>query len=418
MLQVILDSLGLEPRRCAGLLGISHRVLERWLVGQERISPSYIPLLSDVLGVQPDLLQMTKRQANAQGISSVTPAVWYRFRRENVQDSDRECVVLIRQLGHFQNQLEDVTKSPQVGWKTVFETVRKETDLQAPPADQGRQAARIFRESTGLAHGHTGIAEVFRQHLRNTGVLVIESPLPKSNIDGCSFYVGSQHKERPCLFANNYESEWFHRNVTLMHELCHAVFDAATAGASLDFKDVAGGGSPEGAIPVADVAEERAEAFAQESLLPHRVLHSLCETHGIKPAHMSAGELAMLVAASGVEQRTVIKAGLAAQLFPAECAEKYRRLEIHEHLKELSERALSTEEFLERHPEKYNQLLLGKRTSTRIGRSIRLPVGYIQNVMEAVRDLTISPGKAAEFLMIDRETFARRFSEYLPAEAL
>ena len=203
------------------------------MANQRPIPESYLILLADILGVEPSILRMSSKQA--QRLGDLTPAIWYKFRGDELTDADRESVVLIRLLGHFQNEIEDVTGRKAVGWKPLFEAIRQGIDAQAPPSEQGRRAARLFRESTGLSQCATGIGIVFRANLRRLGILIIESPIQESRVEGCSFYVGAHPMDRPCVFANTYHSTWFRRNVILMHEVAHAIFDASSSGASLDF---------------------------------------------------------------------------------------------------------------------------------------------------------------------------------------
>ena len=403
MLEAILEATGLDAQQCARLLGVSPTVFAEWAAGQRSIPESYMSLLSDILGVEVSVLRMSPKQARAQGITDLTPAIWYKFRGEGLVDANREFVLLIRQLGHFQNEIEEVTGKRAVGWKTLFEAIRQEVDSQAPAGEQGRKAARMLRESTGLGQCATGIGEVFRGNLRRLGLLIIESPIPESQVEGCSFYVGAHPMERPCVFANTYHSTWFRRNVVLMHEVGHAIFDATSAAASLDFV---------GSGERVELSEQRAQAFAQEALLPREVLHNIAQSHGIKWTAISAHEFAVLVAETHVEQKLVVRAAVVAGFITPEQGNALIDLEIADQLRQVSERALSTAEFLERLGEDGNtKLLLGRRTATIPSRSIRLPVPYVLTVVDALRDGRISKGKAAQLLMIDKYDLESRFGD-------
>ncbi len=188
MLDRVLEATGLDAQACARLLGISPITFGEWLANQRPIPESYIVLLADILGVESSVLRMPSKQAQRMG--DLTPAIWYKFRGDKLTDADRECVVLIRLLGHFQNEIEDVTGRKALGWKPLFEAIRQSVDAQAPPSEQGRRAARFFRESAGLSQCATGIGNVFRGNLRRLGILIIESPIQESTVEGCSFYVG------------------------------------------------------------------------------------------------------------------------------------------------------------------------------------------------------------------------------------
>ena len=403
MLETILEATGLGIEQCAGLLGISPSIFGEWATGQRPIPESYLLLLSDVLGAEPSMIRSVSKRAIR--VEEYTPAIWYKFRGENLVDADRECVLLIRQLGHYQNEIEDVTGKKALGWKPLFEAIRQGNDTQAPPSEQGRRAARSLRESTALSHCSTGIGEVFRGNLRHLGILVIESPIPGSKVEGCSFYVGAHPMERPCIFANTYESTWFRRNVVLIHEIGHAIFDAPSSGASLDFIDT---------TKWNDLEEQRAQAFAQEALLPREVLHHVAQSHGIKWASLTSDDMALLVAETHVEQRTVARAAVDAGFVPPETEESLQSFDIGARLRQISERALDTSEYLEKLGEGGEQkLMLGKRTATVPSRPIRLPVSYVRGVVSALQEKRISRGKAAELLMIDTYDLESRFGDQL-----
>jgi Zn-dependent peptidase ImmA (M78 family) len=399
LLKQILDSARLSPQVSAGLLGVSPSLFNDWVTGQRSVPESMIDRLSTILGISSMDLRTTKRMKGNQ--ADIAPAIWFKLRGEGLVDADRECVLLIRQLGYYINQLEEVTGKKPVGWKNLFESIRDNTDIQAPPREQGRQAARMFRESTGLGHGCKGIGDVFRGYLRNQGILIIESPLPESKVEGCSFYLGSTTGsfERPCVFSNSHHNTWFRRNQILMHEIGHAIFDVQSAGASIDFED--------DGISY-DVAEERAQAFSFEALVPREVLRHLSQTNGIRWDKASSNDLATLIAGAHVEQKALVSAALEHEFINEDQAIGYRSLDISSELKAATEHALSTDEFLARKGIDQSPWI-EKRNTTIPVRSLRLPVTYITSVLDAVDNDDISRAKAAELLMIDEETFDERF---------
>lgn len=407
MLDAVLKTTGIDPQQCARLLGISPTLFEEWLARQKPIPDSYVILLSDILGVEPSVLRMSSKQA--QRLGDLTPAIWFKLRSEELVDADRECVLVVRQLGHYQNEIEELTGRKAVGWNLLFEGIRQSTDAQAPPVEQGRRAARIFRESTGLSQCATGIGEVFRGHLRRLGILVIETPVVESKVEGCSFYVGMYPMQRPCVFANTYQSTWFRRNWVLLHEVAHAIFDAPSNGASID---LAWSEQPN------EISEQRAQSFAQEALIPREVLHHIAQSRGIKWDSITADDVALLIAETHAEQRAVARAAVAGGFVGAETEQALQQLDTAERLREISERALTTAEFIERHgAESKERLLLGKRTTSIPSRSIRLPVAYIRGVIDALREKEISRGRAAELLMIEKDDLESRFGDLVPATA-
>ena len=185
-----------------------------------------------------------------------------------------------------------------------------------------------------------------------------------------------------------------------MHEVGHAIFEHLS-GASLDFSD---------AGDAHDSIELRAQAFAQESLIPKEVLFHAAQSRGIKWSALNEYALACLVADTHVEQKMVISAAVDAGFIEAEREDQLNRLDIHADLLKLSEHALSTEQFLERHSE-HGSGWIGKRTTTLSTKAIRLPIGYVNAVVEAYKNRQISPAKAAEYLIIDEQEFTDRFGD-------
>jgi hypothetical protein len=379
-------------------------VFSEWVAGQRPIPWSYAVLVGNILGVPADSLLRPTRRASQEG--DLAPAIWFKMRSDNLSDADRECVFLIRQLSHFVTELEEATGKRAVGWHAFFQDVRDETDAHAPPREQGRRAARLFRTSRGLDSGSQGIGDIFRGNLRSIGVLVIESAIVGAKLEGCSFFVGSGRPDRPCLFANTYGVSWFRRNAVLLHELGHAIFEGEAASVSLDLFD-------EPILP--NLAEERAQAFAEEFLLPQDVLHHLSQGRGIKWDSLTVDDMAWLMAQSHAEQRLVLSVARGAGLIDLSQHETYARLDVSTRLKELSEHALNAREFLARRQLDPLKTLVSGRKTTIPSRTLQLPVGYVLSVLEAYRISRVSLGKAAEMLMIDKRDFQERFADVVEA---
>ena len=358
-----------------------------------------VPRLASVFSVPRELLTISPKSSRNLNEADLTSQIWFKFRGPDLVDADREHVVLIRQMGHYMNELEEVTRQKSIQWKTAFDTVRGNVDMQAPPREQGKAAARIFRQSNSLAQGATGSGEVLRGMLRALGVLVVEMPIAESRVEGCSFYVGSTTAPRPCIFANTHHGTWFRRNVILMHEVGHAIFEPFT-GASLDFAD----GN------CLDAVELRAQAFAQEVLVPKEVLFHQAQLRSIKWNSLNANSLAELVASTHVELKTLLGAATDAGFLTVEQIDELQRINISSRLAEISEHALSTEEYLKTISADHADWI-GKRTTTIGPRPIRLPVGYVNTVVDAYRNRQISPRKAASYLMIDEQELFERFGD-------
>ena len=400
MLRNVLKATGIDAERCAGLLGVHPAIFSEWLSGQRPVPGSMLPLLSTILGVPPAVIAGSG-PSGSDDAAETTPAIWFKFRGSGLGPPDSECALLIRQISYFVSEIEKITERPSVGWKGLFEDIQARTDRQAPPREQGRQAARMFCASRGLDHKAEGIGELFRPNLRNMGIVVVESAFPESRLEGCSFFVGSQASERPCIFANNARTTWFRRNAILMHEVAHAIFDSDSAGAAIDLID----------STADDLSEERAEAFAREALAPKSVLKNVAQRHGLDWHALNETGLAHLVAGVQVEPRTVLRAGFEAGLLTEAEQARYSNFDISGILPQLTDHALSTQEYLRKHAEEAPEWL-GKRMTTIPTRSVKLPSSYVDTVVRLMRDCEISTGKAAEFLMIDEDTLEDRFGAH------
>jgi Zn-dependent peptidase ImmA (M78 family)/DNA-binding transcriptional regulator YdaS (Cro superfamily) len=405
MLKSLLEDAGLAPEACASLLGISPRIFNSWVNGVRDLPGDVIPELASCLGVsQTDLTG---------GRVNHAPAIWFKFRGSNkLSSADRELILLIRRLGYYANQLDVVTSSSTARWQILFNVIMTaiQRERQASPAIQGSVAAKAFRGVFDLGFPRkqtqiTGNGDLIRPMLRNYGILIIEMPVPRSSIDGCSFYVGEPGEERPCLFVNTYQQSWFRRNSVLVHELAHAIFDIGSEAASIDFR------VDDGAI---DFKEVRAEAFGSEALVPREMLRHLQNMLGLKWESLSSYDLASVVAYSQIELKTILKAAQEHGFIDALLAKNYQDAQIHDELKGLTERALTTLEFMDAPSNQIPAALsVSSRMTTIPSRPLRLPVPYITKVLTAVNDGLISESKAAEMLMIDEERLAERFGKLI-----
>src|SRR5271165_5204579 len=92
MLQVVLESVGLDSQTCAGLLGFNPAVFAEWSAGQRPIPESVLPLLSAVFSVPLSVLRAPTKAARNVRDEDITPAIWYKFRGPELVSADRECV--------------------------------------------------------------------------------------------------------------------------------------------------------------------------------------------------------------------------------------------------------------------------------------------------------------------------------------
>lgn len=396
---------GLDIATCASLLGYSPRLFGEWAAGQRAIPPSVAAHIASVLSVDANALLSPPRQAIDE--TEIEPAIWFKLRSQELGRADRELVFLVRQLGTFYEELEHVrSRGGSSGWKLAFEQVRQGISVEAPPREQGRLAAQILRSLLDWNKGRSGIGELLRPSLRNLGILIVESPIIDSKIEGCAFPVGTA--QRPCIFANTHGTTWYRRNEVILHELAHLIFDLGSEGAALDIFD---------AKPRNAVSEIRAEAFSQEAAVPKEVLAHIAQRHGISwDLPMSGRNLASIVAETYVEVRLVVRAAVDSGLLAPDQRENLLQLQIREHLKEISDHALSTQEYLRNIDPDAGQAWKGKRNTTVPSRILRLPVNYIDSVVEACKERLISVGKAAQLLMISEDDLAERFGLTQPLD--
>jgi Zn-dependent peptidase ImmA (M78 family) len=405
MLKQIIEAARLSPEFCASLIRVPAEQFKEWVDGKRPLPHFVVPELSTILGVSTKDLT-ARRPARGSSDSSVAPAIWFKLRDEKLTPADREFVGLVRRLGFFISQLETIRGiRSSSAWRAVAQTVAAEVDRAAPPAVQGRDAALRFRAAANLEHGQAGIGEILRPRLRQIGLAVIESPIPKSSLEGCCFAVGGEGTLGPCVFANTFKSTWFRRNEILLHEVCHAIFDLENDPVSLDFLDQAG--------DLSNLSEARAHAFAQEALVPRSVLVHFTNQLGINWTFLTERQLAGLLAEVHVEQKTLLEAAYDDGLIDDELLVKYMKYTCADDLRELSPHAWTTREFLRRQASESPKWIVENRHTTAGARTLRLPVGYVQQVIDAVNAGDISIGKAAELLMMDRYTFGERFGDII-----
>ena len=406
MLKQIIDAARLKPESCASLVRVPLEHFREWLDGKRPIPRYVIPELVAVLGVSEKEL-LSKAADRSRDSADVAPAVWFKLRNERLTDADRDFVGLVRQLGYFMAQLATIRNSRlSVKWRSFSGSVLGGIDRSAPPASQGREAALRFREALDFEHGQTGIGELLRGRLRQLGLMVIESPIPRSELEGCCFEIGRDESSVPCVFANTFRSTWFRRNEIILHEVCHAIFDIETDPVALDFRDES--------EPVGQIAESRARAFAQHCMIPKRVLVHYANQMGIEWGALTAEKLAQLVAAIHVEQRTILRSAQEADFITEEQSIQYLTLDCAEPLRQFSSHALSTHDYIQSLGADEEPKWLSKnRTTTRGPRPLLLPAGYVAQVIKAFTDGEISQGKAAEMLMVDEATLLDRFEEIL-----
>jgi Zn-dependent peptidase ImmA (M78 family) len=403
MLKQIIEATRLKPEFCASLLRVPVEHFKEWMDGKRPLPQFVIQELSTILGVSERTLL---ERAPIRGTEALAPAIWFKLRAEGLTDADRDFVALVRRLGFFIGQLEAIRGlRSSASWRAVAQTVLGEIDRSAPPAVQGREAALSFRGAANLAHGQTGIGELIRRRLRQIGLVLIESPIPKSALEGCAFGIGRDTNVRACVFANTFKSTWFRRNEVLLHEVCHVIFDLENDPVPMDFRD------EEDEAP--GLSEARARAFAQEILVPKSVLVHYANQFGLHWTCLQPEHVARLMASVHVEQRTLLRAAFEADLISDEILVQYSAYDCAAALRGLSPHALPTLEYLRTQASESPKWIAENRNTTVGARTLRLPAGYVQQVIATANAGDISVAKAAELLMMDRYSFTDRFGDLL-----
>jgi Zn-dependent peptidase ImmA (M78 family) len=192
-----------------------------------------------------------------------------------------------------------------------------------------------------------------------------------------------------------------------MHELGHALFDS-TSGGQIDTVE----SSADNLVNKQNLIEVRAETFARETLLPKKLLLSIFNRNGLRANTLIPERLAVVVADSGVEKKTVIEVLLEEDLIDINLAEHYLSFDIAQELRSISDHALSTREYISKIGTQAAAAWTGKRVTTFAKLKLLLPVPYVKAVVEAVKAYGISISRGADLLMIDEDTFMARFPEF------
>ncbi|MGD0910003.1 MAG: ImmA/IrrE family metallo-endopeptidase, partial [Candidatus Acidiferrales bacterium] len=337
MLRDIVKLTQLDHKFCASLFGVDPDQFNEWMAGNRPIPHFLLPEVASVFGVHPADITEYHSPSNKE----FAPAIWYKLRNQegNYAPADLELVGLIRKLCFGFSQLQAILEQNSDVCDGIFQKVRSAVDQSAPIRIQARIAAEIFRNELGWSHGQTGIGEIIRPNLRGVGMVIVESPVPDSKIEGCSFRVRAE-RDVPCVFANSYKSTWFRRNAVILHEVSHAIFDLEGDPVSIDYRGETG----------SELREKRASLFAQECLIPKSALVHAQNQIGIKWHDLDADSLARIVAACDAEQKLVLRAALDAGLITIEQNERYGTFECTPLLKRYTQRALTTREFFQTVP--------------------------------------------------------------------
>ena len=403
MLRDLVTLTNVEPKFWASVFNVAPEQFYDWMSGNRHIPKYILPELASVFGVQPSDIEKNQFEGG-----ELQPAIWYKLRSTQSISStaDLEMVGMVRKLCFNVGELQSFLGRTTGAYEGVFQRVRSGVDKAAPVISQAREAARIFRAEMGWETGSGVIGDFIRPALRRIGIVIVESPVSDSRIEGCSFRVKSAH-DIACVFANSYQSTWFRRNSVILHEVSHGIFDLEGEPVSVDYKQETSD----------DINERRANLFAQECLVPKAVLTYLVNRFGIHWERLSAEKLAVLVAESKAEQRLVLRAALSHKMITPDQHDEYIKLDCAADLKRFSSHALTTREFLATVPHDQHKWFFQDRFVKIGNRGLLLPVGFLKVVIELLSTDRITIDKAAELTMMDRYTFKERFRLMLPEAA-
>jgi len=155
-------------------------------------------------------------------------------------------------------------------------------------------------------------------------------------------------------------------------------------------------------------SEKRAEAFAMHALIPIRLLVAF-ENRGLKLQGLSADDMARLMSETHAERSLIAKAAEHHGFVDSSERHRLERLEVAEPLKHYSTHARNLYELSANQVYRLDILETSKRKTTFPIRGHRLPVQFVELVLEALQQGKISLGKAAELLMMRKQDLEKRF---------
>jgi len=400
MLRDIIDARNLTEEFCAKLVGASTDHFKEWASGERPIPRFLIPELVSIFGVSREELRGDRVAVATEN----TGGVWFKLRREGkCNTSDLEMIGLTRKLCFRVGQFSALMGQNPEAYRDAFASALTAADSAESPEEQGRFAAQIVREEFGWTHGNTGIGEIIRQNLRQKGLVVVESPFRDALVEGCSFLTEGPVSQMACLFVNIFGITWFRRNAVLLHELCHAIFDLGADSFSVDYQGYSGEGSK----------ELRAQAFAQECLVPRGVLIHYQNQFGIHWQSLTPKDLAQLIASCHASQNLILKAALDCKFIDSADFVRYSGFECSALLANLTTHLLSTKDYANTLSSKQRKWIYAKRFVEFGDGRLLLPAKYLQGVIQALNERRITVAKAAELTMMDRYEFQARFAPFI-----
>ncbi len=400
MLNDVVQAFDLPPLFWSQLIGCSPRQLQEWRANQREVPYSVAQKLSKAIGVPADAI-LGRRNVPG-GAAALLPPMWLKAREQGLGEAALKAIAMTRLLAAKYDEALSLLQSSSDSYRLLLNEISDRVDLQLPAGAQGEAAASAFLDLTGLAQTRSGIGEVFRGALRARGVLILETPISQAHLEGFCVPVGTLSRTRPCLVANSYATTWFRRNYVLVHEFAHAIFDLEAATAIYDIK------VPTTPLSV-NIAEERADAFARNVLLPKELLVSL-ENRGYKLGELTKDSLAHVIAITHAEPRLIATAARLNGMISDE--EEKRILGLRVSGAELAKRTFHARGLASLSPDELIYPEVSRwadRLTTFPIAGLRLPIPFVRLVLTALKQEKVSTSRAAELLMITRDELAERY---------
>ena len=396
MFKEVVDQFGVPTSFWRDLAGCSELMLKDWLTGRRTVPRSTAKQFSQATGVPPELF-LRKESA----VDFNLPKLWLRARNAGISQQGRglQTISYARLLAEkYWEVLQILDKTGDTDPSDLFIRIQATAFQHASPDEQGRSAASVFLHSTNLNHQQVGIGEILRGYMRANGIFVFETPLRAADLEGFCMEVGQSTGKKPCIFANTYATTWFHRNFVLLHELCHAIFDIQEMEAEFD-----GSLSDEPPSENGDHSENRANSFAMNALVSKDLLDAY-SNRGFQISELDSKKMAQLMAETHAEPKLIIKAALSYGLISEDASERLRQ-----NVPSQTERAMASyhaKQFDQLSPEEMSSIIREPqavnewpRNTAFPMRGMRLPLPFVNHVLEALESHKISSGKAKELLM-------------------
>lgn len=394
MFRQIVQDFGEPSDFWCDLAGCSDLMFSEWIEGTRKIPRSVARTFSQATGID-EAAFLSTEDGTHPGRS--IPSFWLRAKQAGLP-ADLRTISYARLLAENHWDLLGLLGRQAPAKVEVLQAIADRANPSDTPQKQGVDAAAAFLEFTTLEKGQRGIGEVLRGCIRSLGVFILETPLNETTPQGFCLLIG---EGRACIIANTYGTSWFHRNLVILHELCHAVFEIPDSAAEFDKRI-----EKNGKVQTKSFAEQRAEAFATNALVSRKLLMAYWD-RGLPIPYLNAPGLAKLMAEVHAEPALILRAACQHGLITTDdyrrqrsnLPNKAQRAEASPHAKSLAELTDDERQTFLRDPALFIAPSAYPRKTTFPINGMRLPLPFIRDVLEALNNGLISYGKAQELMM-------------------